>query len=784
MKVNINKEIFNKLEFPKIRDKIISNCSSNFGIEKANNMEFKTNIFEVDKNLELTVEMLNIITVEGGLKLDGLKDVRKIISNLKIEGYFILQDKLLWIADFLRINRGVKSFIQQRENEFKGKYTGLFKLTQNIFTDKLIEHNIERTIDDSGNIKDNASANLRRIRNEIARKSEQLRKTLGIILKDVSDQEMTRDEIISIRDGRFVIPVRVENKRKVNGIIHSTSSSGMTVFIEPTETIAINNEITELNYEEKREIELILKDISFQLAKYKDELSVNCDIISDVDFINAKAKYAIQINGIKPELCNSLNIIEAYHPILLNQYDRKSIVPLSLDIDDSFNTVVITGPNAGGKTVSLKTIGLLQLMLQCGLLIPCAQYSKFKIFNNIFVSIGDEQSIENNLSSFSSHLKYINEILEDSDEESLVLIDEICSGTDPNSGSALAQAMLDELSERNAISVITTHIGELKSYAYRNKKVRNASLEFDLETISPNYHFKLGIPGQSFTFEIAEKYNIQDKIIKNAKSYQKSDEVNTDELIRELELNIQKYRKLKSESDLENVRLKGLINIYESKVNSIKQKERESIKEAKEKAEQIIKDANKLIERTIKEIRESHNIKPAEIKDKFKRNSNIILDYKNGNVNEIPKIFNIGDKIRIRDSNSEGLIEEISGESVKININGITVKSKLSELSVSDDNRNNYYTKSEKSSPYSEFRKIKTELDIRGQFPEEIELIIGDFINDAIINGLTSIRIIHGKGTGKLRDKVKELLKKNKSIKSYRLGNWNEGDSGVTIIEI
>ncbi|MBN1633729.1 MAG: endonuclease MutS2 [Ignavibacteria bacterium] len=780
-------DIFSKLEFPKITEKLKSYLSTPLGSEKCDNIVFETEKTFVKKELDLTEEMRNLITVEGGIQLDGIRDVKKVISNLKIEGYFIASDKLLWVLDFLKISRYAKSFIKIHNDDLHGEYEKLSAIAENIFADKLLEHNIDATIDENGNVKDTASSKLKQIRNEIKKKSESLRKTLTRILKDVSDQDLTRDDIISLRDGRFVIPVKIENKRKVQGIIHSSSASGITVFIEPAETIEINNEITELAYEEKREVESLLKEISSQLALKMTELLESCEAVSELDFLNAKARYAIEINAVKPQISDNIKIINAFHPILLGRLKKENVVPLGFEIDESFNTVVITGPNAGGKTVSLKTIGILQLMVQTGMLVPCEPHSEFRLFNRIFVSIGDEQSIENNLSSFSSHLKYINEIIENADDKSLVLIDEICSGTDPNSGSALAEAILEVLSERGSVSVITTHIGELKSYAYKNKKVKNASLEFDLDTISPNFHFKIGIPGQSFTFEIARKYSIPERVIKTAKSYLTKSDKNTDDLIRELEENIQKYRKLKSENDIENSRLKGLLKIYGEKVNSLKQFEKEQMKSAREKAGQIISDANRLIEKTIKEIRESQNLKPAEIKNKFKKETEKVKNAFDSNDAETEKEkveFKTGDTVIIKNTDTKGVIEDIVNNVVKINTNGIIIKSKLEDIvPLKRQKIKNEYSGAEDRSVY-DFREIRQELDLRGLYPEEIEVKIEEFFNDALNSGLTYLRIIHGKGTGKLREKVQEILKKNKYVKSFRFGNWNEGDSGVTIIEM
>lgn len=788
MNENQLKSLSEKLELDKIISKLKNYCISDSGKELCDSIPFYTDLTDLNYELNKVQEMKDLILIEGGIDLGGFKDIRKILSSMKIEGYFIPSDKLLWILDFIKIVKNVKSKIHSAFKENKEKYKLLNELTSKLFYDKSIEYHIESTIDENGLVKDSASLNLKKIRNEIYKKSEHLRKTLNRILAEVSDQDLVRDDIISLRDGRLVIPVKVENKRKVPGIIHSTSSSGVTVFIEPGETIEMNNELTELQYEEKREVERILRELTKKLSENYSELLTNLNIISELDFLHAKAKYAIEINGIKPEFnTKEIYLINAYHPLLLEKLKIENVVPLNFHLDENINTVIITGPNAGGKTVALKTIGLLQLMLQKAIFVPCNADSKFRIFDKIFINIGDEQSIEQNLSSFSSHLNHIREILKEAEEQTLVLIDEICSGTDPKSGSALAESILENLTERNSITIVTTHIGELKVLAQKNQKIKNSSLEFDISTISPNYHFVMGVPGHSFTFEIAKKYQIPDEIIDKAKTLVGSQQIKLDEIILELEKEKQLYNRLRKKYDVENTKVEGMIKIYENKISELKKREREEIKKAELKANEIINNANKLIEKTIKEIREAEKLDVKKIKNEFSKEVKNILDEippTEISESEVKPEFKINDEVRIKNTISKGIITEIEKDYAKVDVNGIIMKIKLNDLEIAKDVSQPNVIYNERVTDFSFLSNVNRELDIRGMYPYEIESKLEEFLNDAIIHNLPEVRIIHGKGTGKLRAKVQEILRKSKVVKSFRFGNWNEGDSGITIVEL
>ncbi|MBM4158268.1 MAG: endonuclease MutS2 [Ignavibacteria bacterium] len=780
--MNLN-DVKNKLEFNKVIEKIKTYCYSDLGIRKTENIEFITDENDLNAELDKTEEMRRIIDLDTYLDLTGLKDIGELLSNSKIEGSHIPQDKFLWILDFLRLSRNIKTYFKRKTTQETAKLKILSGIASELFADNTLEHHIVYTIDENGNVKDTASAELKKIRNEINQKSETLRKLLQRILKNLSESEFSRDDIVTLRDGRSVIPVKIENKRKVPGIIHSTSASGITVYIEPGETIELNNEITELSFKEKREIEKILTELTKEISVNYEKLKRNCEILGELDYLQAKARYSVVLISSRPEFSDKeTELVNAYHPLLLQGLERKNIIPLNLNIGKNFNTLVITGPNAGGKTVALKTIGLLQLMFQSGILIPCESHSKMRIFNKIFVNIGDEQSIENNLSSFSSHLKILKKILQETDNRSLILIDEICAGTDPNFGSALSAGILKYLSEKNSITIVTTHTGNLKSFAYNTPNIENASLEFDMSSLSPNFHFVTGIPGQSFTFEIADKFAFPPELMNFARSLINVSDDNLENLIKDLNAQKQKYKELKDKNDKNSKRLEGLLKMYEEKVKEIKQKEKNIIKNANDEASEILKQANKIIEKTIKEIKESGKLSPKQIKADFKKESEKILKSEEAATVRIYE-FHTDDLARHKDLQMTGKIMEIKKDKIIIEINGIPMKVNPADIEPADNAEMEKYRNYDTVTTIKN-KIIETKLDIRGKYPEEIKDLVEEFIINAVNEGIKEISIIHGKGTGKLRSEVRKIISKNNLIKSYRYGNWNEGDTGVTIIEL
>lgn len=770
------KEVQKKLEFDKICEKLKSYCISQYGFDKIENIEIYTSPVLLSIEFSKLNSIKKFIDSGNDLNLEGLHDIRDDLERIRIPGNFIQTEKYNWIKDFLRTSRIVKSQIGYLSNDGN---ENLKKLAEGLYADKVIEHSIESTIDPNGEVRDSASKNLKRIREDLIEKRENLRKLLSKLLKRISEEEYTQDDLITLRDGRSVIPVKVENKRKVPGIIHSSSATGYTVFIEPAETIELNNEITELSFEEKREVERILRNLSESIARYYNELKVNAGILGEIDFIRAKALFASEYFCIQPEITKEgYRLLNCYHPILIQKLGKNNVIPLNLELQEDFNTIVITGPNAGGKTVALKTIGLLQMMFQSGMMVTADEGSEFRIFSKFFVVIGDEQSIENSLSSFSSHLKELKNVTDNSDNNSLILIDEICSGTDPKFGSALSASILNYLSGKNCFTVVTTHIGDLKIYAHNHEKFINASLEYNFEKLSPSFNFQIGIPGQSYTFELADKFRIPKEIIDYASTMVVDDEHKIEDMLSELNASRLKYNELIKEAEERKSEAENLVKDYDSKMSVIKQKQKEMLEEARQEVDKLLSEGRVLIEKVVKEVKEKSK-SVSEIKKEYSEKTRILIpekEYEKGSI----VTFRTGDFVKIKNTSTRGEITEINKDVAVINANGLTLKSPLNKLeliTVGEANK------------HEDYKIILQEafdpkLDIRGKYASEITDILEKFIHEGHINSVNELTIVHGKGTGSLRKNVQSFLKSNKYVKSFRNGNWNEGDSGVTIVEL
>lgn len=781
MNQHLSKELVKKLEFNLILNHISELCYLDQTKEKLLDLQFYTEKSDVEHQLQKVEQTKNLLLSGFVFDFDNLKDIRPIIQELKIAGNYIAGDRLRWVFDFLKTSRLTKH--KFREYNKNHSFTQIEQIFYSLYENRVLEHNIDITVDESGNVRDSASSELRKIREEINNKSIHLRKIIKRILKTVSELEFTQEDIYTLRDGRLVIPVRVENKRKLKGIIHSLSGSGATAFIEPEETIGLNNEIAELKIEEQRIIENLLREIATELATHLDEFSHNTEVLSELDLLQAKARYAIESGGVIPELSEEkCEIVKGYHPVLLMK-KKAEVVPLTIYFGEGTRTIVITGPNAGGKTVALKTVGLLQIMLQTGFLIPVSPVSQFKLFKRIFVSIGDEQSVEFDLSSFSFHLKTLKKIIDNADDNSLVLIDEICSGTDPTFGAALSSAILNYLTSIGANSIVTTHIGSLKHFAYLTESVINASLEFDVSLLSPTYNFSMGIPGQSFTFEIAKRYGIPDNILAEAQKYLKAEEVDIESVLRELAENKQKYLELKRQFDRDNVRLQGLIKIYEEKIAELKNNKNKILKETKLEADKILLKANALIERTIREIREQEKLQPKIAKSKFEiEKAKLMSSFPQEET--IAEVFSEGELVKLKDSNATGQVISIDGDSITLIINNVQIKTHRTNLE-------KIKNAEDVSAILEGSRKIEVQtdsflpaLDLRGSFPETIKDRIEEFISNAIRHAFYEVRIIHGKGTGKLREETRKIIQRIPEVESFRFGNWDEGDTGVTIVKL
>jgi DNA mismatch repair protein MutS2 len=778
----ISSEVFEKLEFGKVLKYISNYAVTEKGKIKVEQIQPSFDKSQIIYECNIVSEAKDFIIKKGNLPLEFITDLTEELFNSRIEGAILAPKKILEIKKIATISRIVRSLIIKAED-----YPLLKELVKSLISDKNFENQIDQVLTSDGEVKGNASVDLQKIRKEIIEKRDELTKSINKIIKKLKEDDFVREEYLTLRDGRMVIPVKAEHKRHIKGFIHSESSTGQTVYIEPEETLELNNEIVSLTFAEQREIERILRELTKIIGEKSGELLNSFEIISTLDLIFAKANYSIEVMGSVPILdeTKNLHIIEGRHPLLIKKIGRNNTVPLTFKLDKE-KIIVITGPNAGGKTVVLKTIGLLTLMLQSGIHIPVNSDSNFLIFNKILLDIGDQQSIEDDLSTFSSHLKNIKTIIEEADENSLVLLDEIGTGTDPTEGSALAKAILIKLLEKSALTFVTTHQGTLKVFAFETEGINNASMQFDHKTLSPTYKFKLGIPGSSYAFEIANKSGLQNELIQNARKLLDADQHKLEKFIADVEAKSYALEKKLNELELENLRLKSLSNLYKSSYEKLEKDKKEIIRKTKEDAEKFVYDLNKKFENTIKKIKESKADKEVikegrnvinEIKTDLKK---LVLD-NDVNFDEVTTL-KVGDYVLINNSKSSGQILEIYKEKNKaiVLIGNIKVIVNLNELKLSK--------KSDEKVDNEIYNYIKTtssnyRLDIRGKRVNEAEFEIIKFVDDAFQSGFDKVEILHGKGTGALKKLVNEILAAHSGVKQFYYAPIEQGGDGITIVE-
>ncbi|MBW7841467.1 MAG: endonuclease MutS2 [Ignavibacterium sp.] len=779
----IDQSVIDKLEFPKVLDLISRYAITESGRNKVLNLLPVNNPDYIKNEGELVNEAKELINTVGYPPIEYLSEIFTVISETRIDGAVISGIKLLEILKLAKTSRLLRQFIFQESKEdslLKQKASGLF-------ADKLFENRIEKIITEQGEIKENASTELARLRKEINNKKSELVKSINRIIKSLKEEDIVREDYLTLRDGRMVIPVKVEHKRHLRGFIHSESSTGQTVYIEPEETLDLNNDIISTSFAEKREIERILKELTKVIGQSAGQLKVSLEALAEIDSIFARAKYSLEIIGEFPGIENSkpLYLSEARHPLLLKKLGRQNTVPLSFELND-INVVVITGPNAGGKTVVLKTIGLLNLMLQAGIHVPVNSESNFHIFDNILIDIGDQQSIEDDLSTFSSHLKNLTHIINSSDSKTLILLDEIGTGTEPAEGSALAASILDELQKKGSLVFATTHHGSLKVFAFNQKRMQNAAMEFDHSNLFPTYRFHLGIPGSSYAFEIAKRSGISESILDNAKKNIDDDKYSLERFLSELEEKSNKLNKKLNELEIENTRLKGLSALYKKSYEKIENEKKEILKKVKVESDLYLDNVNKQIEKVIKEIREKEASKEVireakkiiqDVKEENKNAFNFLNDKTNDN-----RQYKVGDTVAIKNSSTVGKIVEINKEKVQatILVGSIKMKVKLSELIEAAE------SKSVQKEKFNNFliTEIDYRLDIRGERPEEAEYKVIRFIDEAYQASLDRVEILHGKGTGALKKTVWDILKHHDKIKNYYFAAIEFGGDGITIVEL
>lgn len=816
-----------KLQFEKIRTYLYEHCLSNLGKEWVDKMVFSTNFDQVKTLLAQTNEMWQIGNQGEDIPTSYFIDAREFLIKIKVDGLFLEVAELFDIRRSITTIRDIIKFINSKE---KDEFPNLHKLTENVIVFPEIINKIDLILDNQGRIKDNASPELKDIRNNIRSLQQSVSRRMDSILRQaIKDGLVEEGTSPSIRDGRAVIPIISSYKRKIDGIIHDESATGKTTYIEPAAIVEINNQIRELNYAERREIVKILTDISNFIRPYINDLLFGYNYLGIIDFIRAKARFAKRINAIMPQINQTptANWVEAVHPLLFLHHKAigKEVVPLSIEFDENNRIVIISGPNAGGKSVCLQTVGLIQYMLQCGLLVPMAEGSTIGFFNKIFLDLGDEQSIENDLSTYSSHLLNMKNFLKDADNNSLLLIDEFGTGTEPMLGGAIAESVLEQLNNQGAYGVITTHYTNLKHFASQTAGLVNGAMQFNTHLLQPLFKLEVGSPGSSFAFEIAHKIGLNQQILDNAKEKLGEDHIHFDKHLREI-IRDKRYWETKRQSirgkekQLENVSSK-----YEKELAQLSAERKKILDAAKKEAEQIINQANRKIENTIRTIKETQadrertlkarqelsSFKDAiseeavydqEMQDKLQRKIDKINSRQKRKKNQskkpiekapivVEEPIKVGDMVMIDGQTAAGEVIEIINKNAVIAFGQISSTTPLKRLTKVSKNKikRTFQRQPTQMREFSErIRKkklnFKSEIDVRGMRADEAMDEVTTLLDEAVMCDASQVRILHGKGTGALRQIIREYLNTLPFVESYEDEDVRFGGAGITVIKL
>ena len=799
-----------KIEFYKIRELITAACLSPLGKEKVEEMQFSNSFDNIQLQLNQTDEFVHILQEEDAFPSDHFYDVRPMLHRIRVVGTWIDTPVMFQLKRSLQTINSIVAFLRKGD-ESDAAYPNLLLLTENVVVYPEVTKRIDAIVDAFGQIKNNASPQLADIRRQLTNAINSISKNLHTILRKAqAEGYVDKDITPSMRDGRLVIPVSPAFKRKIKGIVHDESASGKTAFIEPSEVVEANNRVRELENDERREIIKILTAFSDYLRPFLPDLLESYDFLAQIDFIRAKAKFALQINGINPAIDNKQQIdwVHAYHPLLflaLSKQNRK-VVPLDITLQGDNRILIISGPNAGGKSVCLKTVGLLQYMVQCGLLIPMRENSHVGIFDDIFIDIGDEQSIEDDLSTYSSHLLNMKFFVKNCNPKSLLLIDEFGSGTEPEIGAAIAEALLERYNDQKSYGVITTHYQNLKHFANENEGVINGAMLYDRHLMQPLFTLSIGNPGSSFAVEIARKIGLPEEVIAHASEKVGGDYINMDKYLQDISRDKRYWSRKRDEIRRESNKLDQLTTNYETSLEDINKQKKEILTKAKEEAQRLLSNTNARIENTIREIRESQADK-----ERTKHARESLSEFKTNVVQKeekAPKLrkkrakavskptttevpLQVGDSVRLIGQTSGGEILEVSGKKATVAFGMIKTTIDMdklervskNQLKKEDPNRK-FYNQSASDNTYNKKLDFKQEIDVRGMRVDEALQAVMYFIDDATLVGIARVRILHGTGTGALRQVIREYLGTVNGVKSFRDEHVQLGGSGITVIEM
>ncbi|MEG2856831.1 endonuclease MutS2 [Bacteroides sp.] len=822
-----------KIGFDQIRQLLKLKCLSTLGEERVTEMSFSDDYEEVDEILNQVTEFVRIIQEEDGFPDQFFFDVRPSLKRVRIEGMYLDEQELFDLRRSLETIRDIVRFLQRSEEDDESTipYPSLKRLAGDIAVFPQLIGKIDSILNKYGKIKDNASSELSRIRRELASTMGGISRTLNSILRSAqSEGYVDKDVAPAMRDGRLVIPVAPGLKRKIKGIVHDESSSGKTVFIEPAEVVEANNRVRELEGEERREIIRILVEFSNLLRPSIPEILQSYEFLAEIDFIRAKSHFAIQTNSLKPALENEqlLDWTMAVHPLLQLSLARhnKKVVPLDIELRQQQRILIISGPNAGGKSVCLKTVGLLQYMLQCGLLVPMHERSHMGIFSHIFIDIGDEQSIEDDLSTYSSHLTNMKMMMKNCDERSLILIDEFGGGTEPQIGGAIAEAVLKRFNDKKTFGVITTHYQNLKHFAEDHAGVVNGAMLYDRHMMQALFQLQIGNPGSSFAVEIARKIGLPEDVIADASNLVGSEYINADKYLQDI-VRDKRYWEGKRQSIRQREKqMEDTIERYQKEMEELQKSRKEIIRKAKEEAEHLLQESNARIENTIRTIKEAQadkektrlvrqelsNFRTAmdeqtskEVEDKIAQKMQRLQEKQNRKKEKksvdnptalqqkVPKIVPIGvnDYVKLKGQTTVGQVLEINGKNVVVAFGSIktTVKTdRLERSNVSPQKqepaKSTFVSTQTHDQMYEKKLNFKQDIDVRGMRGDEALQAVTYFIDDAILVGMDRVRILHGTGTGILRSIIRQYLDTVSGVRHFADEHVQFGGAGITVVDL
>lgn len=790
MKIGKNERI---LEINRVKEMLKGYTASSLGKKAVDEMEIYHDIEVLKMKQEEVTEAANIIIKRSSPPLFGINEI---VPHLKhtLLGGSLYPGALIKIGDTLRVSGRLKKFLSNDDSDRQSSYPVIENLIGALYTNRALEQEIANAIVSEDEISDSASTRLRQIRQQIKNKKAEIKNRLEKIVTSQDTAKHLQDSVVTMRGDRYVVPVKSESKGKIQGIVHDMSASGQTVYIEPMAVVNLNNELRTLYIEEDREIKRILEELSAKVAEVAEELMGNEEILKELDFIFAKGQMSIEMDGQAPLLNEEgyINLKQARHPLI----DREKVVPIDVYLGDTFTSLIITGPNTGGKTVTLKTVGLLTLMAQMGLHIPALSGSSIAIFDKVFVDIGDEQSIEQSLSTFSSHMVNIVKIVKEATPKSLVLFDELGAGTDPTEGAALARAIMDLMLEKHIRTIATTHYNQLKVYALTTDGVQNASMEFDVETLSPTFRVSIGVPGKSNAFEISKRLGLPSEIIDSAGSLINEDNIEFEEVLKAIEKDRSEIVRAKEDVLREREDLKIQNERLEKKLSQMEEREEKILRKAKEEGERILRRAREESQLALSEIKDVQKYLDSENSRRLQdaqdmlreglervsdRSEKIVIE----EVKNHSKDIKAGDTVKIPSLNQEGIVLENVDKSGDVMVQIGIMKMKLPKKSLIKIEREEEENKNKAAKILREkSQNISTEIDLRGRNFEEAKMEVDKYLDDAYISGLKRVRIIHGKGTGVLRQKLKSYLPGLKSVKSIEEAPLSEGGSGVTYVNL